>query len=479
MFRFFVLTLLFVTTDAHARVQDFENALKAIRVASIRDLLGNVSPADGVKGTIAAASSRVHPDYGLFDWTRDSAITAIELVFLYKDEKNPALKDTYFNTLVDYLRAGRRKQMTPNLSGNPGDTGNGEPKWNLNLSPYSLSWGRPQNDGPALRAKTLTFFAEILIEEGQEDLVRKLFYDGRIPSETLLKADLEFVSHHWKDLSYEMWEECRGEHFSNFHQQRRALWVGAKLADFLNDPKAAEWYRSEAAQLREKILSHWRDDLGYFVESQDPALSYRNLDAAVILSTLDQDDDPFLRASDDRILSTVENLRTQMHDLYNINKLTRNEQDEELGDAIGRYTQDTYDGYRTGSQGNPWFLITAGFAEHSYITAQEIKKAERIVITQRNLNFLKYALRRTRIQIHPGDIIFSADPKFQKIIDGIRMNGDAYMRRILYHAHDDGSLSEQMNKENGYMQGAEKLTWSCAATLSALRERDNLHQLLK
>ena len=40
-----------------------------------------------------------------------------------------------------------------------------------------------------------------------------------------------------------------------------------------------------------------------------------------------------------------------------------------------------------------------------------------------------------------------------------------------YHAADDGSLSEQMNRNTGFMQSAPDLTWSYASLLSALEQR--------
>ena len=50
-------------------------------------------------------------------------------------------------------------QQRPNLSGNPWDTGPGEPKFNVDGSVYELSWGRPQSDGPGIRASAMIHFS--------------------------------------------------------------------------------------------------------------------------------------------------------------------------------------------------------------------------------------------------------------------------------------------------------------------------------
>jgi glucoamylase len=49
----------------------------------------------------------------------------------------------------------------------------------------------------------------------------------------------------------------------------------------------------------------------------------------------------------------------------------------------------------------------------------------------------------------------------------------------MYHRNPDGSLSEQINRDSGYMQGAVNLTWSHASFLTAKMARDKALQALK
>ena len=49
--------------------------------------------------------------------------------------------------------------------------------------------------------------------------------------------------------------------------------------------------------------------------------------------------------------------------------------------------------------------------------------------------------------------------------------GDQFFKRVQLHANPDYSLSEQMDRESGYMVGARDLTWSYASVLKADQAR--------
>ena len=46
-----------------------------------------------------------------------------------------------------------------------------------------------------------------------------------------------------------------------------------------------------------------------------------------------------------------------------------------------------------------------------------------------------------------------------------------FLRRTRYHMDAEGSLSEQINRDNGFMQGAHDLTWSYASFFTAAQAR--------
>jgi len=64
------------------------------------------------------------------------------------------------------------------------------------------------------------------------------------------------------------------------------------------------------------------------------------------------------------------------------------------------------------------------------------------------------------------------DRSYSLVIKGLFEEADGYLARVLFHRNADGSLSEQMNRENGYMQGAPNLTWSHASIITAKLRRD-------
>jgi glucoamylase len=66
-------------------------------------------------------------------------------------------------TIQQYISAQAYLQTVSGLSGGLATGGLGEPKYYVNGTAFTGPWGRPQKDGPALRATTLIAFAKWLI----------------------------------------------------------------------------------------------------------------------------------------------------------------------------------------------------------------------------------------------------------------------------------------------------------------------------
>ena len=109
-------------------------------------MMRNVSPPGAAAGSVIASPSQSNPDY-YYHWIRDASITMDAVVNLYVTTSG-ATRTQYYNTLLDYVDFSRRNQMTPNPSGNPQDTGLGEPKFNVDGSAFTGSWGRPRTTAP-------------------------------------------------------------------------------------------------------------------------------------------------------------------------------------------------------------------------------------------------------------------------------------------------------------------------------------------
>jgi glucoamylase len=63
-----------------------------------------------------------------------------------------------------------------------------------------------------LRATALMAFAGHYLavggDEAKQYVVEKL-YDSRLPSETVIKNDLEYVANTWSEIGFDIWEEVR------------------------------------------------------------------------------------------------------------------------------------------------------------------------------------------------------------------------------------------------------------------------------
>ncbi|RQM05013.1 hypothetical protein DH86_00003734, partial [Scytalidium sp. 3C] len=68
--------------------------------------------------------------------------------------------------IENYISAQAYLQTVSNPSGGLSSGGLGEPKFNVDLSAFTGSWGRPQRDGPALRATALITYSKWLINNG-------------------------------------------------------------------------------------------------------------------------------------------------------------------------------------------------------------------------------------------------------------------------------------------------------------------------
>jgi glucoamylase len=429
-------------------------------------------PVDGQPGAVLASPSRIAPDY-YCHWIRDGALTMrlVEATW----EIGGTVED---RLLQDYIVFARMTQTACPAPNSPATCGLGEPKFHVSGAVYGGDWRRPQNDGPALRACLLIRYANRL--RAQNRPVPPLLYEARMPPQSVIKADLEYVAHHWRDKDIDLWEELWGYHFFTRMAQYRALREGASLAAALNDPGAATAYRDEADALKLEIEKHWDPQRGNIVATREPdkpEFKLSQLDCAVILASIHQASklDPLFSPSDDRVLTTALQLIKKFRELYPINAVRTGRDSLALQPGIGRYPEDRYDGYcvQTDAKGNPWFLCTAAMAELCYLATADWREADIIRVTPLNVEFLREAIKAggMAVSVDPGQAIPGTDQRFAKILQSCVEYGDGFLRRIQYHGRPDSKgncdLSEQFNRDHGLMQGAPRLTWSYAAFCTA------------
>jgi glucoamylase len=470
-----VTILLLPPALPRARAADLEQWLRTEKSTATKKLLADVLG----NGAVIASPSKDNPNY-YFHRVRDAALTADVLVSLYTGSTDPAERQRYSTLLSAYREFSLANQVTDNPSSAFG-RGLGEPKFNTDGSAFRGPWGRPQDDGPALRALTFIRLANYLLDGGdatQIALVKTKLYDSTLPTNSLIKRDLEYVSHNWPNTSFDLWEEVRGNHFYTRMVQRKALVEGAKLAGRLNDGGAAAWYKRQAAALENAIRNHWDPSKGILAVTlnRDGGLDYKSsgLDSSVVLAVLHTHTpgDNFFAPTDDMVLATAARLTSSFEQIYAINKTKQDPAGRPLGTATGRYPEDRYGGQAGAPGGNPWVLCTTGMAELYYRAANGWERAGRIQVTDRTKGFL-VQLNPSRFgSLQPGQVLTRNDPAFPGVLAELRAAGDRQLQRVQYHAFPDGSLSEQMNRDTGFMQSAGDLTWNYASVLTTLAQRN-------
>ena len=476
-----IVSLMLPWSGTMAQAQDFdrndldswlssEQTLAAAKISA--NLLGN--------GAVLASPSRSGPDY-YFHWTRDAALTIDVVLDLYVASNQLEDRAAYLRQAQNYVDFSLKIQSQPTLSGSIQDhfANFGEPKFEVTGIGYQQPWGRPQTDGPALRAVSLMRIYKLALQRLD---AQQQFSASMTGMKNAILADLEYTVYHWRDQGYDLWEEVRGQHFYNALVQQRALVAGAAFVNTYGVPGDAPRYLAEAAALEAQLARFWDPGRGYFVETinRSGGLDYKssNLDSGVVLASLHAlGENSYLLPNDDRILASAHALRSTFATLFPINKVLRDRAQLQLAPAIGRYPEDRYDGIGV-SQGHPWFIATAALGELSYRAASLYAAADRIVITAQNEAFfadlpgIGQSLRR-------GDTLARGDAAFRNVLDALLRSGDEYLARVRYHAAMGGELTEQFDRYTGFERGATDLSWSYASLFKAVQARSQLIAVLQ
>lgn len=364
--------------------------------------------------------------------------------------------------LKSYATESAKLQKTSNPSGSYTTGGIGEPKFYVNGAAFTGSWGRPQLDGPAIRATVLIKFATMLLDAGQTSYVTSNLYDSAFPTNSVIKADLEYVSNYWTNSGFDLWEEVNGAHFFTYMVQYRALIEGAELANRLGDTGAGAWYTTQANAIKAKMSSFWSSNKGYLLATLNTGRS--GIDCGTLLGSLHGNGARGFGVyppTSDEVLVTLQALVDVMKPLYAINSASG-----APGVAIGRYPEDVYDGVGT-STANPWFICTLTTAEVLFTAAKGFATTGKITVSSLTQTFFKQFLSTATA----GTTYSSGSTEFSTLISGLNTYGDSFVAVAQLHAATNGSLSEQFGRSDGYEKGARDLTWSYASFLTAAAAR--------
>lgn len=269
-----------------------------------------------------------------YTWTRDSALTFTALIERF------IAGDSSLETIIEqYIISQGNLQAVTNPSGSLSDgSGLGEPKFYVNLTEFTGDWGRPQRDGPALRASALIAYGNHLISQGSKSLVLSNIWP-------VVENDLSYVAQYWNQTGYDLWEEVQGSSFFTIASQHKALVEGNAFATSLG--KSCAGCVLQAPQVLCFLQSFWN---GTAVISNLANNGRSGLDANSLLGsihTFDPSaacDDVTFQPCSSRALSNHKLVVDSFRSVYSINSgITAGS-----AAAIGRYPEDSYQG------GNPW-----------------------------------------------------------------------------------------------------------------------------
>ena len=390
------------------------------------------------KGSIVASpvlgAYDPEPDY-FFHWFRDSAVVIDAMRLLYEDE---ALQGDFLTPFADFVdfslslrnldgrRVGApdwRDAIAPDfrqfvrtdadLSAARGEAILGETRVNPDGTLDISKWPRPQYDGPAMRAIALLHW---------QVAAR---FDGELAAavDALLRTDLLFTRRHWREASFDIWEEDKGLHYYTLRTAARALEAGAGWFEQQGEGLEAAACRSEASAILKQLDEFWREDLQFYKSRILPsnAPSVKDLDISVIFAAIHAGGTAAVHSvQDPRMHATLARLEALFDAEYAINR----HRGAGRGPAMGRYAGDVY------YSGGAYYFSTLAAAEFCFRAAAQM-------------------------------------PAMQGLID----RGDAFLETVRAYTPPSGDLSEQFDQHTGVQRSAQQLAWSYAAFISCSHAR--------
>ncbi|KAA6413885.1 MAG: glycoside hydrolase family 15 [Lasallia pustulata] len=337
----------------NAKRAAIDNFIATESPIALQGVLNNIG-ANGAKvpgaasGVVVASPSKSNPDY-FYSWTRDSALTFKMLV-----DTSIAGNFGLQSEIENYISAQAKIQTVSNPSGGLSTGGLGEPKFGVNETAFTGPWGRPQRDGPALRATALIAYSRWLIANGYTSTVSPITWH-------IIQNDLAYVEQYWNKTGFDLWEEVDGSSFFTIAVQHRALapqilcflqsfWNGGSILANINDNNA------RSGEDANTLLGS--------IHTFDPAANC---------------DDSTFQPCSAKALANHKVLTDSFRSIYAINSGIA----EGTAIAVGRYPEDVYQG------GNPWYINTLAAAELLYDALYQWNRLGSLTVTTTSLPFFR------------------------------------------------------------------------------------------
>ncbi|KAH8702377.1 putative glycosyl hydrolase, family 15 [Talaromyces proteolyticus] len=430
---------------------DLESFISSESPIALQGTLNNIGSngtgAPGANaGIVVASPSQTNPDY-FYTWTRDSALTFTALIEAF------IAGDSSLETLIQsYITAQAHLQTVSNPSGSLSDgTGLAEPKFYVNITAFTGAWGRPQRDGPALRAIALIAYGNHLISKGSKSVVLSNIWP-------IVQNDLSYVAEYWNQTGYDLWEEVQGSSFFTIASQHKSLVAGNAFATSLGE--TCDGCVSQAPQILCFLQDFWN---GSSVISNLANNGRSGLDANSILGsihTFDPDaacDDTTFQPCSSRALSNHKAVVDSFRSIYTINSGLA----AGTAAAVGRYPEDSYQG------GNPWYLNTLAAAEQLYDALYQWDNIGSLAITSTSLPFFTDLVSTAAVGNYS-----SSSATYESITSAVKTYADGFVSVVQKYTPSNGSLAEQFSRDDGTPLSARDLTWSYASFLTAVARRN-------
>jgi glucoamylase len=417
-------------------------------------LLCNVGPGEcvpgAVPGVVVASPDTVDPPY-FYTWTRDAALVMKYITDVFLLGKHPELE----RRVQAYAETQARLQPVVNPSGSLYDgAGLGEAKFKVDLRPFLRNWGRPQRDGPALRAIAMMGYAKHLVAADQAATAREFMWP-------VIRNDLAYVAQYWNSTGFDLWEEVRGSSFFTTAAQHRALVEGAALAEDLG-------VRCDACtEIAPHILcfldSYWSAEQGHVVANIHNDHGRSGIDINTVLASIHNFDPSLgcdattLQPCSDRALANHKAVANAFRaGIYAVNDGAP----AGAAVAVGRYPEDVY------YDGNPWYLATLAAAEQLYDALAVWRRHGAVDVTPTSLPFFRDLVPDAAVGVHDA-----GSPAYDAIAAAVAAYADGFVDVVRRFTPHNGSLSEQFDKADGEPLSAHDLTWSYASFMTATARR--------
>lgn len=302
---------------------------------------------DNFINNIVCASLSYKPDYRYY-WIRDSALVYRCLIDIYS--KNGDICNISLEDLLNYIENETKIQNINTISGI------GEPKVNIDYTAFNESWGRPQNDGPALRGLNFIKLYELLKEKNYDSICENLI----LP---LILKDIVYISVNYKKPSFDLWEEHYGWHFYTRVVQFKFIKEAIIFLDRYSINLNLNYNLDDIQTELIDAISHHIDYSIISSFNEDGSITKKN-DTSIILALCHTDFDQTIIElfGLDRFMLVSDELVSYFNKKYKNLKVN----------MVGRYENDRY------YNGHLWIICSLGLAQfYQYLKLN--KKAEEIL----------------------------------------------------------------------------------------------------